>query len=57
MASTLAYKDAFFGHLHPERFEYPVLYKNLGHYQFQGCHLGSWADAPTAGAVMQASAI
>jgi hypothetical protein len=28
-------KDAFSGHLHPERFEYPVLYKNLGHYKFR----------------------
>ena len=28
-------KDAFFGHLHPERFEHPVLYKNLGHYKFE----------------------
>ena len=28
-------KDAFSGHLHPERFEHPVLYKNLGHYRFK----------------------
>jgi hypothetical protein len=28
-------KDAFGGHLHPERFEHPVLYKNLGHYKFK----------------------
>lgn len=28
-------KDAFSGHLHPERFEHPVLYKNLGNYRFQ----------------------
>jgi hypothetical protein len=27
--------DAFFGHMHPERFEYPVLYKNLGHNKFK----------------------
>jgi hypothetical protein len=27
--------DAFVGHLHPERFEYPVLYKNMGNYQFK----------------------
>jgi enediyne biosynthesis protein E4 len=27
--------DAFQGHLHPERFEHPVLYKNLGHYRFK----------------------
>jgi hypothetical protein len=28
-------RDAFSGHLHPERFEHPVLYKNLGHYKFR----------------------
>ncbi|HXW57563.1 MAG TPA: CRTAC1 family protein [Candidatus Cybelea sp.] len=28
-------KDGFYGHLHPERFEYPVLYKNLGNYHFK----------------------
>jgi hypothetical protein len=28
-------KDAFLGHLHPDRFEYPVLYKNMGHYKFK----------------------
>jgi hypothetical protein len=27
--------DAFAGHLHPERFEYPTLYKNLGHDKFK----------------------
>lgn len=27
--------DAFFGHLHPERFEHPVLYENLGNYRFK----------------------
>jgi hypothetical protein len=27
--------DAFTGHLHPERFEHPVLYKNLGNYHFK----------------------
>jgi hypothetical protein len=27
--------DAFLGHLHPGRFEHPVLYKNLGHYKFK----------------------
>ncbi|HEX8895014.1 MAG TPA: CRTAC1 family protein [Terriglobales bacterium] len=27
--------DAFFGHMHPERFEHPVLYKNLGNYKFK----------------------
>jgi hypothetical protein len=28
-------QDAFAGHLHPERFEYPVLYKNMGHNKFK----------------------
>lgn len=28
-------RDAFSGHLHSERFEYPVLYKNLGNYRFK----------------------
>ncbi|MGH9141779.1 MAG: CRTAC1 family protein [Vicinamibacterales bacterium] len=27
--------DAFLGHTHPDRFEYPVLYKNTGHNQFR----------------------
>ena len=27
--------NAFDGHLHPERYEYPVLYKNMGHHRFQ----------------------
>lgn len=27
--------NAFDGHLHPERYEYPVLYKNLGHNRFK----------------------
>src|SRR5438874_7578654 len=27
--------DAFMGHLHPDRFEYPILYKNLGHKRFK----------------------
>jgi hypothetical protein len=27
-------EDAFFGHLHPDRFEYPVLYRNMGHNKF-----------------------
>lgn len=27
--------DAFFGHLYPERFEYPVLYENLGNDRFK----------------------
>jgi enediyne biosynthesis protein E4 len=39
---------AFFGHLYPERFEYPVLYKNLGHNRFKdvtaevGLHPHGW---------------
>jgi enediyne biosynthesis protein E4 len=28
-------RDAFSGHLFPERFEHPVLYKNMGHYKFK----------------------
>ena len=27
--------DAFLGHTHPDRFEYPVLYKNMGHRRFK----------------------
>ena len=27
--------DAFLGHTHPDRFEYPVLYRNTGHNQFK----------------------
>jgi hypothetical protein len=27
--------DAFAGHLHPQRYEYPVLYKNIGHDKFK----------------------
>jgi enediyne biosynthesis protein E4 len=27
--------DAFMGHLHSERFEYPVVYRNLGHNRFK----------------------
>jgi hypothetical protein len=27
--------DAFMGHTHPDRFEYPVLYKNMGHNHFK----------------------
>jgi len=27
--------DAFLGHTHPDRFEYPVLYRNLGHNRFR----------------------
>ncbi len=48
-------QDAFEGHLHPERFEYPVLYKNLGHNRFKdvtaevGLHPAGWCgDAAVA---------
>jgi hypothetical protein len=40
--------DAFLGHTHPDRFEYPVLYKNLGHNRFKdvtadaGLHPSGW---------------
>src|SRR5580658_4207927 len=27
--------NAFEGHLHPDRYEYPVLYKNMGHHRFK----------------------
>jgi hypothetical protein len=30
-----ALPDAFFGHMFPERYEFPVLYKNLGHNHFK----------------------
>ena len=47
--------DAFMGHLHPDRFEYPVLYKNLGHHRFRdvtaevGLRPSGWAgDAAVA---------
>ena len=30
-----ALPDAFFGHMFPERYEFPVLYKNLGHNRFR----------------------
>ncbi len=47
--------DAFMGHLHPDRFEYPVLYKNLGHHRFKdvtaevGLRPSGWAgDAAVA---------
>jgi len=41
-------EDAFFGHLHPDRFEYPVLYKNTGQNKFKdvtadvGLHPSGW---------------
>jgi hypothetical protein len=42
-------KDGFFGHLYPERYEYPTLYKNLGHHRFKdvtaevGLHPHIWS--------------
>ena len=48
-------EDAFMGHLHPDRFEYPRLYKNLGHNRFRdvtadvGLHPQWWGgDASVA---------
>ncbi len=47
--------DAFLGHTHPDRFEYPVLYKNAGHNHFNdvtasaGLHPVGWSgDASVA---------
>ena len=40
--------DAFFGHMYPDRYEYPVLYKNMGHNRFKdvtakvGLHPDGW---------------
>ncbi|HTS31004.1 MAG TPA: CRTAC1 family protein [Bryobacteraceae bacterium] len=45
--------DAFDGHMYPERFEYPVLYKNLGHNRFRdvtaevGLHPEGWCGDAT----------
>jgi enediyne biosynthesis protein E4 len=45
--------DAFAGHLHPDRFEYPVLYKNMGHHKFKdvtaevGLHPAGWCGDAT----------
>ena len=33
--SYVGLPNAFFGHLIPSRFEYPILYKNMGHHQFK----------------------
>jgi hypothetical protein len=47
-------KDAFFGHLHPDRFEYPILYRNLGHNRFKdvtadvGLKPSGWGGDATA---------
>ena len=51
----VAFKDGFFGHLHPERFEHPVLYKNLGHHHFKdvtaemGLHPHGWCGDASFG--------
>lgn len=51
----VALKDGFFGHLHPERYEHPVLYKNLGHYHFKdvtaemGLHPHVWCGDASFG--------
>jgi enediyne biosynthesis protein E4 len=45
--------DAFHGHLHQDRFEHPVLYKNTGHYKFKdvtaevGLNPHGWAGDAT----------
>jgi enediyne biosynthesis protein E4 len=33
--SYVGLADAFYGHLYAERFEYPILYKNMGHNHFK----------------------
>ena len=46
--SYVGLADAFQGHLHPDRFEYPVIYKNMGHDRFKdvtaevGLHPQGW---------------
>jgi enediyne biosynthesis protein E4 len=46
--------DAFQGHLHPDRTEYSILYKNLGHHRFKdvskemGLMDGSWSGDAAA---------
>ena len=47
--SYVGFADAFHGHMFPDRVEYPVLYKNLGHDRFKdvtaevGLHPHGWA--------------
>jgi len=49
----VAYEDAFAGHLHPERTEYSILYRNLGGNRFEdvsakvGLRDGSWSGDAT----------
>ncbi len=51
--SYVGFADAFHGHMFPERFEYPVLYKNMGHDRFKdvtaevGLHPHGWAGDAT----------
>jgi enediyne biosynthesis protein E4 len=51
--SYVGFPDAFHGHLFPERFEYPVLYKNMGHDRFKdvtaevGLHPHGWGGDAT----------
>lgn len=33
--ALVGFEDAFSGHMYPERYEYPVLYKNQGHNRFK----------------------
>ncbi len=47
--SYVGFEDAFFGHLFPNRSEYPILYRNMGHNKFKdvtvevGLHPESWS--------------
>ena len=49
----VGFVDAFSGHLHPERFEHSVLYKNLGHGKFRdvttevGLQMNTWTGDAT----------
>jgi enediyne biosynthesis protein E4 len=51
--SYIGLADAFTGHLHPNRFEHAVLYKNLGHGKFRdvtaevGLEMNSWSGDAT----------
>lgn len=51
--SYVGLPDAFAGHLHPDRFEHAVLYKNLGHGKFRdvtaevGLEMNSWSGDAT----------
>jgi hypothetical protein len=49
----IGFEDAFFGHLHPERTEYSILFRNLGNHRFQnvskqvGLQDGGWSGDAT----------